>query len=471
METLRWIGMMLAAINGADSASPPKATVIELRLTASALPTPALKYRLLPRFIDKSPGNAAPVYLRAMQYMAESQTLVPETYEKFTRGLSLSPNELRADGAARQVVQNFQKPYELIAMGARKEHADWESLIHENKDIFTIPLPHIQAARHVVRLVALKARLEMADGQFDQAVDTLSVATALCRHVSKEPFLIANLSARSGFSLVLNTIEWGMALPGSQNLYWALTSLPQPLLEWYDAADVETDNIYFYFPELRLRRREQASDEAWSASYDRFLAMTKDHEALRLEEKLKLLADMAPQQILEEAASVARERLRKRGHNDASIAVMPLKKLAMLDAIEQFDDLRDEYIKTVGLPYWQAASFFPAIEERLRNESANGSKLSQAMCGLIASWTAVRKAEIRTERQVAMLRCVEAIRHYAATHGNQLPAKLDDIQDAPIPLDPATNQPFEYSLGPDGAAVLKSKPVGDETDYRIYRLK
>jgi hypothetical protein len=54
----------------------------------------------------------------------------------------------------------------------------------------------------------------------------------------------------------------------------------------------------------------------------------------------------------------------------------------------------------------------------------------------------------RLERRVDALRCVEAIRLYAAAHG-KLPASLKDISEVPIPTDPVSRQPFEYAVRGD----------------------
>ena len=40
---------------------------------------------------------------------------------------------------------------------------------------------------------------------------------------------------------------------------------------------------------------------------------------------------------------------------------------------------------------------------------------------------------------------VEALRMYAAAHDGTLPDKLDDVSEVPVPADPGTGLPFEYS--------------------------
>ncbi|MCA9171785.1 MAG: hypothetical protein KDB23_29155, partial [Planctomycetales bacterium] len=46
--------------SGKESTRP----VVELTVSPSAAPSPALKYRLLPRYIERVPGSAYPIYAR-----------------------------------------------------------------------------------------------------------------------------------------------------------------------------------------------------------------------------------------------------------------------------------------------------------------------------------------------------------------------------------------------------------------------
>ena len=56
-------------------------------------------------------------------------------------------------------------------------------------------------------------------------------------------------------------------------------------------------------------------------------------------------------------------------------------------------------------------------------------------------------------RQPASSRTVEAIRAYAASHGGQTPARLDELIETPAPLDPMTGQPFVYAKDGDEVTI------------------
>ena len=54
-----------------------------------------------------------------------------------------------------------------------------------------------------------------------------------------------------------------------------------------------------------------------------------------------------------------------------------------------------------------------------------------------------KAAEVRLQREIALLRIFEALRMHAAAKG-ELPESLKDVTVAVIPLDPARDEPFVY---------------------------
>ena len=78
---------------------------------------------------------------------------------------------------------------------------------------------------------------------------------------------------------------------------------------------------------------------------------------------------------------------------------------------------------------------------------------------LLPATQAIRRAQYRVERDVAALRVIEALRMYAASHAGRLPASLDQIIAVPVPLNPATGQPFAYRL--DGQTAILELPESE----------
>src|SRR6266568_2980524 len=89
--------------------------------------------------------------------------------------------------------------------------------------------------------------------------------------------------------------------------------------------------------------------------------------------------------------------------------------------------------------------------------------------------TKVLAADIRLDRQLAMLRVIEAVRLYAAEHDGQLPEKLSDVGErVSLPADPATAKPFDYTLEDKRTFRLTAPPyvgkeasVGNSIEYKV----
>jgi len=74
-----------------------------------------------------------------------------------------------------------------------------------------------------------------------------------------------------------------------------------------------------------------------------------------------------------------------------------------------------------------------------------------------------RRISQKVEREIAVIKCIEAIRLYASSHDSKLPDSLADITEPPIPKDPLTGKPFIYKIT-QNTATLKSPPSDDPAD-------
>jgi hypothetical protein len=123
----------------------------------------------------------------------------------------------------------------------------------------------------------------------------------------------------------------------------------------------------------------------------------------------------------------------------------------------------DDMIKLQSVPYYEAAPRLRVLDARFKaeQEKAGGVGLTIASM-LVPACHKVRAAHVRIERQLAALRCVEAVRLYAASHAGKPPAKLDDVKETPIPLDPRTGKPFVYKAEGNTATIEGPAPDGEK---------
>ncbi len=84
----------------------------------------------------------------------------------------------------------------------------------------------------------------------------------------------------------------------------------------------------------------------------------------------------------------------------------------------------------------------------------------QVLTLMVPAYHKVIESQARTERRLAVLRVIEALRLHAAANGGKLPAKLEEVTAVAVPADPATGKPFGYELTGDTAVLSGPPPQG-----------
>ena len=130
--------------------------------------------------------------------------------------------------------------------------------------------------------------------------------------------------------------------------------------------------------------------------------------------------------------------------------------MLLLDEKREYEVRRDDVMKIMNLPLWQAQSLIAAIIQA--NEAPS------LFAGVLAEGTFnVRKAQARLDQRIALLRHVEALRLHAALHNGSFPAKLSEVS-VPLPDDPFTGKPFRYELTGNTAHLRGTPPAGEQNN-------
>ena len=151
-----------------------------------------------------------------------------------------------------------------------------------------------------------------------------------------------------------------------------------------------------------------------------------------------------------------RRRLIDAGYAESLVRRFPPSQLILLDEKREFEVQRDERTKLLSLPLWQVDSLAGGLEGE---RSGNG-----LFADFLPHIIKLCRARGQLERQIALLRHVEALRLYAAGHDGKLPAKLSDIP-VPLPVDPFTGKPFALH----GRGDHRPPPRRDRLRARIAR--
>jgi len=384
-----------------------------------------------------------------------------------------------------KLLKQCETTFQETEAGARSEDCDWGLTEKLRKTGVSTLLPDVQEMRAIASLLQLRIRLELAEGRTDKAVGTLRTGFALARHVADQPTLICALVGIAVASLMETRLEEVVQQPDAPNLYWALADLPRPFIDLHKPFQGERVMAYGSFPGVA----EAAADlnaKPWTPEQvlkGADLRLLLEEERLPLPEAAETAA-LAFRVLARHEG--AKKRLIEQGRPKELVDAMPHLQVAMLDAFLQYDQLFDDSMKWQGLPYWEAQPGMKKAQERHVKilEDKNGPTLPiarlllPAVLKIVAArvrcdvWldgefersTQVLKivaARVRCDRRIAALRCVEAVRLYAAAHDGKLPASLDDIKDVPLPPDPVNGKPFDYRVAGD-RAYLSCLPIPDQ---------
>ena len=104
-----------------------------------------------------------------------------------------------------------------LEIGAMRETAEWGLPLNEGLELM---LPRLGEFRDMARIVCFRARLEIAQGRFDQAVHTIQMGIVMGRHVGDgQPTLIQTLVGIAIESMMLDRVQ-ELIGRGGPNMYW-----------------------------------------------------------------------------------------------------------------------------------------------------------------------------------------------------------------------------------------------------------
>ncbi len=431
------------------SAQPPVEEV-KLVLHPVSEPQPALKYRLLPGVLDRKPGNAAVLYNKIAIRFGDEHA--PPEAEKLADWAKTPVAELPLEEVEKTLAE-YRDVLDDLHLAARYEDCDWQLPLWE-RDFIELRLPAAQSARNFAWLLAVQARVHVARGDFDQAIRTLQTGFAMGRHMAEGPTLVHCLVGAAVSNMMADQVRDLIAQPDAPNLYWALTTLPRPLIDLRKAAETEMDVLYLSYPALRHVDDRSRTPEYWEQQWQQLLEnLDRWHGESR---RPKSQARLGRAALALGGYPTAKRGLVQQGWPPEEVERMPVAQVLLLYTMRTYDQLRDDTWKWFYLRYWEAAPAEWGWRD-LDMQAARREIVPLARV-LLPAVQAAHFAVARCERTVALLRTLEALRLYGAGHDGRLPASLDKITEVPIPSDPLFGEPFQYQLRED-TAVLEARTL------------
>jgi hypothetical protein len=440
------------SIPAAGGASRDETPTVELTLSPAAEPVPALKYWLVPPLGERKRGNAALAYYRAVveyeQFERAHQKFVgPELDALREMPLDQLPqNEVAAK------LERFDSIDKELERASLRDRCEWEIPL-ESDGVETL-LTEVQELRRPAMIVALRARLQIARGDFAGALRTMSVNYQLGHNLGKSPLLIVSLVGCSIAHATREQVETFVQQPSAPNLYWALSELPVPLVDFRSAVEGEARLPEYSFPEIVEFLKGPLSREEAARLSDRLLKRWlgineagDNLETARSKFALTAVRDYTADKTTLLAAGWSKE----------AVAAMPVDQVVWLASYDRWQVNMQDLIKWSFVPPWQRMPGYERSEQKFARITRDWRDSPFEFVNLLPAIGSAMDAIARTDREIALLRTVEALRLYAHAHQGKLPESLDKIRDVPIPADPATGQSFQYRLSGE-TAVLETAP-------------
>lgn len=435
--------IVLPLVVSSAVAQPEGPRVVKMAVSPSPKPEMTIPYPLLPHARDIKQGNAAIFYQRSqsLEWWGPS----------FRKAVHQSIESLEKPWDAKANLWNDNwGPLKELDVAARCESCDWQLLDRVRAEGIVFVIPDIQSMRTLGAANAVRTRSLIHQGEWDKASRGLQTQFAMSRHVGEAPMVISYLVGAAVAGLGIDNLEEWVQEPDAPNLYWALTDLPQPLIDWRRPLQHNAAMSESLFPEIHRALRESPPEPIPARV---LIDRLKKHAALVGEPFHPVAFALAAAQ----AEPAARARFRARGLADADIDRLPVLQLTLMDVTEQNERQIDELLSLQNLPYWQAAPFLKKM--RLRHEQQVRQNPVLFRYVWLTAHSSVFSSRPRIERPLALLRHIEALRLYAGQYDGQWPDSLDELRDGtiplPLPVDPYTGKAFSYRRE-GGTAILEA---------------
>lgn len=460
----------VASVMSAVNPSEEEKKTVPIVLYPAPEPRPALKYQLLPPFMERRPGNAAVWWNRVpaerdaffAKFGKESgKSGRIDTWMNIPLG---DPREKEYREKELSKVIHLLKPGNVFSdmeRAARFESCDWQLPVHEVKP-FEILIPEIQQSRLYARVLSAKAHLEIAEGKYDEAVRTLQTGYAEARQVAQGQTLVNPLVGVVIAGIMSHQVQQFIQQPDAPNLYWALSTLPRPLVDFRPGCEAESNLLYLQFPKLRGLDKKNLSADEWGKLLNSVVADLTRLSASGVVGKKGDTSPITTVISILQGYPLAKRYLIEQGRNAAEVEAMPAAQVVLLYSVRLHDELNDEHFKWFFLPSSEVGR--EQLQAAMREAQTCLAKREiipfARVLELLVAWPA-KKAETRCQWNLAMLRVFEAMRLYAAAHDGRWPDSLSDITEVPIPTNPCDDKPFVYQRQGDKAVLTsESGPSG-----------
>jgi hypothetical protein len=336
------------------------------------------------------------------------------------------------------------------------------------EDGYSLQLPHLSTFRRMIFALQLQIRLKIADEQTDQALEMLQQGMYMGRSIARGRTVIQGLVGTAITAVMLKEVEGLMQMSDSPNLYWALTALPDPMIDMHSSLEYEREVLFVEFPQLRNLESEVMTPAQASAIVSDFMKKIQTLDGGMKDVPFKGLLPIG--WVMLHYAD-AKQFLGRRGFSQERIEAMPAVQAVLIYQKQEYQEMLDSMFKWFAVPYYQAQPYLEEGEERFGDHHRAKGIKANLFTTLLPALSRIAFLQARLDRNIALLRTIEAIRMFAADHSGRLPGSLAEITSVPIPADPVTGKDFLYKRTDARSARLEAPVSPAESRKRpVYEL-
>ncbi len=435
----------------------PALWTTKLAVSATPAPKPLLKYEFLPHPRDRATGNAAVGYQRAVIVRPEWPRDPKKSQEQheLLDGWSATPVEQLPTGKIEAFLFGYRDLLAELDDAARRTTCDWQTERMKAEDITRL-LPSVQGNRETQRIISLKARMELGEKKFPDAMRSIQTGFQMAKHVGEGSTLIEFLVGQSMASTMIGRVDDWIGRADSPNLYWAFTSLPKPFLNPRFALDGEVRFQEGFLPALKEMERGPVSEDVATTTLANWCKNLSGATAGELGGLENLAANVGVAAMAGVQGPGAKKELLARGLAKKDVDAMPAAQAVLLRSVYKHRDIWDDQVKCFSLPTHKAFAELERIDRQAKKARAEAKDdaLFAVMTLLYPAVQKVHFAQARFERRVALIRALEAVRLQIAADGGAIPVSLDAVTAVAVPEDPFFAKPFEYSATEAGFKLV-----------------
>jgi hypothetical protein len=206
-----------ASVEAAAQRQEDATKKLMLRPAGQAAGAPELQ--LLPKPQELTDADAFPLYVKAV-------TSVPKDLDwgKIKGWRQMPVSQLPKDDVA-SVLRQFDASVPLLEQAGKCKRCDWPLSVEGDPPI------DLNTIRNLTFLLALKARSQLAGGDYTSCTRTLGTGLALAKHLSAGPTAIHLLVGVAVSAVIYGEIEQYVQQQGAPSLEAAIRTIPKPLFD------------------------------------------------------------------------------------------------------------------------------------------------------------------------------------------------------------------------------------------------